>query len=379
MTSVEQDIDNLRRKKKKQKLNKKDLSRVMALSATFANMNFIFANVINESQNGPSASAYHDLLEFCGPNDTFITFNWDTLLDRALADTGGWTPKDGYGVSFSSIFDSTWRPTIEYPPCFPTKWKLLKLHGSTNWLVPYTTFKFETLEYESLVSGSEEVFLFWQSTLPYETHRGRWRGGYAPTCYGYYPPNLPVGAFSPESISAPPGHVWITANIGGGIFCPFKEPSADGVPSSPLLITPVRQKRYDMYVSAIESLWQQATKATTKADRIVIIGYSFPPTDTRPLEMLRNVLDSRKGEISVEIVAPRAKDIASRIGNDHLSKARNVILHPVYFEDYIEILGEGAPQLMKSAAERFRKVKDWLERIYGFNVAGQSGLLSKLY
>jgi len=149
-----------------------------------------------------------------------------------------------------------------------------------------------------------------------------------------------------------------------GIFSPFKEPSGDGVPSSPLLITPVRQKRYDLFQSKIEGLWQQSKDVLRTAEKIVIIGYSFHPTDTRPLELLRSNLDSREGDISIEIVAPGAEDIASRIGNEHLSKVKSVVTHSVKFEDYCQILWKGAPQLMKRAAAKHSEVKAWLDRIY---------------
>jgi hypothetical protein len=326
-------------------------------------MNFIFANVINEAQNGPSESAYHYLLNFCGPNDTFITFNWDTLLDRALADTGGWTPNDGYGLSFSLALDGIWGQRVESSPIFDTKWKLLKLHGSTNWLVPLTHVHLETFEYVSTVPESDRIFLYWQATLPYETHKSRWRGGYVPTCYCYYPPNIPGAAFSQKELSPEPGRMFVKYTL-LGIFSPFKEPSGDGILSSPLLITPVRQKKYDMYQSKIENLWQQSEDHMTAADKIVIIGYSFPPTDIRPLELLRNTLDSRAGEISIEIVSPSVGDIISRIGNGHLSKAKSIVTYPVKFEEYLEILWKDVPQLMKKAAAKYSEVKDWLERIY---------------
>lgn len=363
MTSIEGELDALRNKKKKQKLNKKDMEKVFLLSSVYNNMHFIFANVVNEAQNGPSTSLYHYLLKFCGPNDTFITFNWDTLLDRALADTGGWTPNSGYGFSFSSTFDGTWKKEVESAPVFPTNWKLLKLHGSTNWLVPYTFVHLETLEYGSHVPESSDVFLYWQSTLPYETFKSRWRGGYAPTCYCYYPPNLPVAGFTREQLSPGEGKVFLQISP-MGIFSPFKEPAGLGVPSSPLLITPVHQKRYDIYQSSIEDLWQQSMAAMEKAEKIVIIGYSFPSTDTRPLELFRNILDSKGAAVSVEIVVPDAKDIASRIGNTHLAKAKNVVIHSVKFEDYLPILWNDAPQLMKRAAAKHSDVKAWLDRIY---------------
>ena len=99
-------------------------------------MNFIFANVLNEAQNDASTSLYQMLLETCGPNDSFVTFNWDTLLDRGLADCGGWSPRDGYGVTFALSLDGTWKKRLPGRPQYEIQWKLLKLHGSTNRLFP---------------------------------------------------------------------------------------------------------------------------------------------------------------------------------------------------------------------------------------------------
>ena len=180
------------------------------------------------------------LLEICGPNESFITFNWDTLLDRALADSGGWTPQDGYGVTFASILDSGWRKKMQGKPQYNTKWRLLKLHGSTNWLVPYLAVKFDDIEYTSIVPDSDRVFLYWNSSLPFPTHKGRWRGGYTTTCYGYYPPNIPGNLFEPKEISAGPGKVFVRYTP--RLFSAYAGSSERGVPASPLLVTPVRQK-----------------------------------------------------------------------------------------------------------------------------------------
>jgi hypothetical protein len=368
MTSVENELNNIVTRIKKGELDKIDMLKAFFTAAVFNNMTFIFANVINEAQNGPSNSAYHYLLDFCGPNDTFITFNWDTLLDRALAATGGWTPNEGYGISFSSALDTNWKKEVEALPNFNTNWKLLKLHGSTNWLVPLTHIHLKTFEYVSSVPKSDKIFLFWQSTFPYETHKNRWRGGYVPTCYCYYPPNIPAEAFPGDHLSAEPGRVFVKYTL-VGIFSPFKELSGGGILSSPLLITPVRQKRYDMYQSTIENIWQKSLEVMRTADKIVIIGYSFPPTDTRILELLENALYSSQEGISVEIIAPDAKDIISRIGTEHLKKAKNIVTHSLKFEEYLQILSKDAPLLMKTAAAKYPEVRDWLERIYALGQA----------
>jgi hypothetical protein len=146
MTSIEDGINEIKEKKKNGQIIE-NMSKAFALSSVFNNMNFIFANVINEAQNGPSESIYSYFLDFCGPDDIFITFNWDTLLDRALVDTGGWSPNEGYGLQFSSVLDGTWKQEIDGTLNFKTNWKLLKLHGSTNWIVPYTHVNLETFEY----------------------------------------------------------------------------------------------------------------------------------------------------------------------------------------------------------------------------------------
>lgn len=196
MTSIELKLEEFKAKKKGRRLSAENFGDVWSYATVFNNMNFIFANVLNESQNGASTSLYHMLLETCGPKDSFITFNWDTLLDRALTDSGGWTPQDGYGVSFASVLEGTWKKKISGKPQYKTNWKLLKLHGSVNWLVPYLGVNFQSLKYVSIVPESDRVFLYWHSSLPYPTHHGRWRGGYAPTCYGYYPPNIPGRLFN---------------------------------------------------------------------------------------------------------------------------------------------------------------------------------------
>lgn len=361
MTSLENELLAIKRKKGKR--TKEDQSKVFSLAPAINNMTFILASVINEAQNGQSFSLYSNLLDFCGPNDTFVTFNWDTLLDRSLAATGGWSPNDGYGLSFWMTLDGSWKPRTIGKRAYKTNWKLLKLHGSTNWLVPYRYVDFKTLKFLKTVPMSDRIFLYWQSTLPFKTHNGRWRGGYAPTCYGYYPPNIPGRAFPKNHLLAPKGRSWVRITP-KGIFSPFSEPYNNGAPSSPLLITPVRQKRYEDYETSIGKLWRQAEHEAQRVQRIVVVGYSFPATDTRALNMLRRSLSNNVGKIEVEIVAPDAKEIASRIGDDHLKKAKSVSLRCGKFEDYVSFLAKQAPKLMLDAGAKNAEVRDWIKRIY---------------
>lgn len=377
MTSIEHVIDQIRKRRKRAKghLTKKQYFKAISYAMAFNNMMFILANVINEAQNGPSESLYRYLLHFCSPNDAFISLNWDTLLDRALVDTGGWNPNDGYGLRFASVLDGTWKAAAEGERAFSTDWKLLKLHGSTNWLVPHAHVDFRDFSYVSSVPKSDSIFLYWQSALPYSTHKSRWTGGYAPTCYCYYPPHIPAPLFSKKQLAAPPGKVFVKF-AQKGVFAPFDEPDPNGVPSSPLLITPVRQKKYDMYESTINALWRQAGELLRNAEKIVLIGYSFPRTDTRVPELLRRSLSQTPKKISVELVDPNASDIISRIGKRTLAKAKNVTPYDMKFDDYIEsVLVRRIPELTMRAASEHPEFAKWMQMIYALNQA--SGYLQK--
>jgi hypothetical protein len=78
----------------------------------------------------------------------FVSFNYDLALDRAVecAADGLWQPRNGYGVEFP--FYTVGDPTSESPndaavarPCVElpkgsTRFRILKPHGSLNWLGP---------------------------------------------------------------------------------------------------------------------------------------------------------------------------------------------------------------------------------------------------
>lgn len=250
---------------------------------------------------------------------------------------------------------------IDFSSLFSDNWKLLKLHGSTNWLVPYTGIHLQTADYQSIISEGNKLFLYWQSSLPYETYSGRWRGGYELTCYGYYPPNIPPDYFSTKSISVKPEYMILRSKF--QIFSPFKEPNDKGILSSPLIITPVKQKRYELYLDAIEKLWKDAEFELMNTEKIVIIGYSFPPTDTKTLNLIKSVLEKRKGDIDLVIVDPWVNEIILKFEN-HLKYAKSLNTLSLKFEDYTISLWDIAPKLMKRAAHHCEDIKNWITSIY---------------
>jgi hypothetical protein len=75
-------------------------------------------------------------------------------------------------------------------------------------------------------------------------------------------------------------------------------------------------------------------------------------------------LVARAGQIELEIVAPGVADIVTRIGEGALSKAKSVTTHNTTFEDYIELLSQRMPTMMRNAAEKSAEVRKRLEIVY---------------
>jgi len=111
------------------------------LSKPYIQLIFLFATTLNEIANGCVSRNHLDLAQFLDPNDIIVTFNWDTLMERALREIGRWRVDDGYGVKPISVFRDGWaEPAVPAVPSVPT---ILKLHGSTNWLTAYPVYEGE--------------------------------------------------------------------------------------------------------------------------------------------------------------------------------------------------------------------------------------------
>lgn len=277
-------------------------------------MLFLIAHVLNEIQNGPVSRLYAAILAGCGPQDTFITFNWDTLLDRSLASASNWRADDGYGVSFLKLYDKGWKQPVSNA----SRPKFLKLHGSTNWLVPYLTWRLDTgercmitpadtknattmgweYEFDPVARGAGIKFRTnidsWlgkpipqppdplarpicmvDSSVYYPCYKDRWRTGYQPFSY-FFPPNHPE----------------------------------TNVPLMPLIVAPVLFKMYDEFAYVLDPLWKTAKEELQTADKIVIIGYSFPTTDERSIDLFRAVA-SREKQVIIDVVNPHPERVAS--------------------------------------------------------------------
>tara|TARA_R110002051_G_scaffold188473_2_gene257889 strand:+ start:549 stop:1673 length:1125 start_codon:yes stop_codon:yes gene_type:complete len=270
---------------------------------------FLFASVLNEIQNGPVSAAHTRLADALSPGDAVVTFNWDTLLDRALAEVTGWRPDWGYGVRPNQVFHNGWREAAGEPVIGAPR--LVKLHGSTNWLTAYPAPD-ETGKIRLTHELDPSAFnVFVQADEPYDCYAGRYMSGYGPYSYGYYPPNLGF-----PGRPAPAGHAFASVRMKAP-WKPEGQAGSRGLVSMPLIIPPVKHKTYDMFGGLFGRLWQDAEDLLAEADEIVVIGYSFPVTDIQSDQLFRRAFMRRRTMPAVTIIDP-VPDRAASVFRDQL-------------------------------------------------------------
>lgn len=271
---------------------------IISLMSVYTQLVFFFASVVNEIQNGPRSEAHCSLAKRLQPTDAVITFNWDTLMDRALAETTSWTPDGGYGFCPRKVFRDAWiDPLAVSDPSVPV---LLKLHGSTNWVTSYLSVNWETQQFELLQQSTPDtVWVYHFANQAYPAFAGRYMPGYQPFSMGYYPPNL----LDDPGKSAGPGHLFVRARPKWPLM-PEGTGDDRGVPSMPLIIPPVKEKAYHLFGSLFTSLWKRAEDALASADQITLIGYSFPRTDHQSIRVFQKAFTRRSTIPRVVLVNP---------------------------------------------------------------------------
>jgi hypothetical protein len=286
---------------------------------------FLFTNVINEVQNGPVSIPHVNLISQLNSEDVIITFNWDTLVDRALASMNQWNCFDGYYVRPVAVYKNEWletNPEKENLSC-PL---ILKLHGSTNWLTSAPVIERGKMQNIQEIP-SDKFFVYESTKQPFSTYDGRYMEGYEDFSYGYYPPNLPL-----EGKPLPNGFV-LTRTILRNEFTPKGKSIDKGLNSIPLIIPPVKNKSYDSFGELFKSLWSKAEETLTNADEIIIIGYSFPITDHQSDILFRKAFSKRKTIPKIIIVNPFPELISERF---HISLGiplENITVLKDYFSE----------------------------------------------
>lgn len=295
---------------------------------TYIQLIFVFTSVINEIQNGPPSISHINLANQLTNEDVILTFNWDTLMDRALEQTTEWNTDSGYFIKPTMIYKNEWKKSKEFDSKkFPT---ILKLHGSSNWLTSY--LRPDGKELKSLQETPTNDFYVYESTInPYSTYNGRYMSGYSDYSYGYYPPNLPLRG---EKI--PDGYLLVkgTLTFEG---MPKATSSSDGLVSMPLIIPPVKHKNYSHFGDIFSQIWNKAEESLVKAEKIIIIGYSFPPTDIQTDILFKKAFIKRSSMPEVIIVDPHPENICNRFIFDYGIKQENITVYKNYFNQNFDI------------------------------------------
>ena len=289
---------------------------------------FLFASVINEVQNGPVSSVHRNVARTLAAEDRVLTFNWDTLMDRALAAESTWRTDIGYLVVPRSIHRDGWiapNPRRESAPM------LLKLHGSTNWLTSYHQIEDGKL---TLIQSSDPstLYVYESTNQPYATYAGRFMPGYQPFSYGYYPPNIP----DDPGKSAPEGHVFVRARPKFP-WVPEGTAPDQGLPSMPLIIPPAKAKTYDLFGSLFKTIWSAAEDSLSLAEHIILIGYSFPRTDHQSNALFAKAFSRRTGMPRVSIIDPKPDRAAEKFRLDFGITADKLLLYAEPFSETFDL------------------------------------------
>ena len=280
---------------------KNDFIDIVKYNGVNNQLTFMFVSALNEIQNGPISNAHINFVNTLHDDDSIITFNWDTLLDRALSQSGRWFTDSGYSIIPRQIYNDGWRE----PNYKRSAFELIKLHGSTNWITSYPIWNKDKLIFTH-TTGDHDVFVYEQASHEYSCYDGRYMAGYEPFSYGYYPPNLLV-----DSIKAEEGHIFGKYTLRNGMNVKGSAPS-NGITSIPLIITPIKKKEYGRFGDLFDVLWRKASDKIEKADRIFIIGYSFPTTDTKTNDLFVSSLERRRKIPDVVIINPFPEPIVNK-------------------------------------------------------------------
>lgn len=283
---------------------------------------FLFAYTLNLIQNGPLSRIHTRLASLLRPSDGVITFNWDTLMDRALFETTSWRPDTGYGVRPKAVFRDGWQAPSAVDSTPLTIWKL---HGSTNWITSH-----EQVEGTNVIlmqeAAPQTLNVFESATAPYSCYAGRFMEGFGPFSYGYYPPNL-----LDKGQRVQDGHVILMARPKYP-WSPEGTAPSSGLISMPLIIPPVKDKAYDRFGDLFQGVWAGARSLLAAADQIVVIGYSFPRTDHRSHQLFRDAFMQRATIPDVVVIDPAPERAVSVLTNELGIPASRLTVHSAWLD-----------------------------------------------
>jgi len=272
-----------------QAIENKDANRTKELGRIKHTLISLFINILNLFEHELSIDSSEEI-SYLGEyiyksKPTIITFNYDYFIELSIEKASnfkidpkstelvwGWKKALGYGMKFDeietfnlSIGEELIRGRDFYSTANPYSWSIFKLHGSLNW------FQY----------------------LPIYEHPDFADGPRVP---------LPKELLNQTILRFDSLDPTITGNF-----------DINGRYVSPIIITPEIHKdvAYKRYAHVLDYLWEKAKKEIPKCKNLIIIGYSFPESDTRTIELFENAFSSSSGLESLTIVNPD-KSVDSR-------------------------------------------------------------------
>ena len=105
---------------------------------------------------------------------------------------------------------------------------------------------------------------------------------------------------------------WRLPGVFGELWDPDEQLRREVLPSHDIFIVPPAALKGQHLVEPVtRELWRRAAEALTKADRIVMIGYSVPQADHSVVGMLAEGIRDR--DVQIEVVNPRPEEVVERL------------------------------------------------------------------
>lgn len=304
---------------------------------------FLYTSIINEIQNGPCSEAHIKLIKSLNKEDSIITFNWDTLLDRALSEHTNWKTDFGYCLKPEKIYKDMW---IEAEDSNNEFNKLIKLHGSTNWLTTYPRLDRKDLFKLNQKIDNSSFYIYEYTHTPYHCYDGRFEGPYEPFSYFYYPPNILDDIaldeyenkvmFKAGVLNQPETQKMYEEIFGVKLDIPERTGLEGGVITMPLIIPPVKNKKYTLFANLFLELWEIAKQEIITAKEIIIIGYSFPKTDTKTILLFQEAFCKKTELPKIVIVNPEPDEIINLFEFTLGIPKSNIVVYKEYFNENFE-------------------------------------------
>lgn len=222
------------------------------------------------------------------PDATFISYNYDCLVELFLQAQGIWNPQSGFGVKAEA-----------YRPNFPDGLEPLGDLGPSIEVIH--------------VHGSLYLYPVNSDLGPPDRDGTRWLSIRSQPRFIFDPDTL-ASSFPRYSRPAP-GH---------GYAIPEER-----------FVPPIADKAESIEQDYYKILFGRAAEQAHKSSRLIAIGYSFAVSDRLSFDPFLRDLFSRSG--SLLVVSPSAQDISMRLRHDYDTYSPRIESLPMTFSQWVNV------------------------------------------